>query len=337
MKKFVFFLILALFITSCSKSDKEGDIIPQSPDYSDTTYWYSNALTTANQLVDVFYVYPTLGTKPIDDQGNPLFYTNVDKLTERNAAKVNLKFMKDVYAAKDFNFFAPYYRQITLDVYFMEEASMLEKIKIPEADILRAFQYYMAHLNQGRPFILLGHSQGSQVLIELLKTAMTPEQYNQMVAAYLIGFQITEQELATYPDRLKPAQGSSDTGVIILYNSLSDIHAKSPIMSHSAVGINPLNWKTDTTSATKEEHLGILKYNAQTDSYDTIPHFTGAALNAHYLICTDVNPDDCYIEALKALFPRGNLHFMDSWLYCLNIKKNMKTRSDRFLSGRIDD
>ena len=29
------------------------------------------------------------------------------------------------------------------------------------ADVQDAFAYYMAHWNQGRPFVLMGHSQGS--------------------------------------------------------------------------------------------------------------------------------------------------------------------------------
>ena len=43
-------------------------------------------------------------------------------------------------------------------------------------DVNDAFQYYMAHYNHGRPFFLMGHSQGSQMLIELLKHGMTDEQ-----------------------------------------------------------------------------------------------------------------------------------------------------------------
>ena len=34
--------------------------------------------------------------------------------------------------------------------------------EIPKADVFAAFDYYIKHYNNGRPFILAGHSQGSQ-------------------------------------------------------------------------------------------------------------------------------------------------------------------------------
>jgi hypothetical protein len=176
----------------------------------------------------------------------------------------------------------------------------------------------------------LGHSQGSAVLLELLKYYMSQEQYEQMIAAYLIGWQITGEELEAFPDRLIPARGSTDTGVIIMYNSLTTLEARSPQIDRSVICINPLNWKTDSTIATREEHLGIVRFNRETFQYDTIPRFTGAYIQDHYLICTDVDPAVVFNEELKDLFPYGNLHFMDSWLYALNLKANMAERAEAF-------
>ena len=39
---------------------------------------------------------------------------------------------------------------------------------IPTLDGTAAFDYYIKHYNNGRPFILLGHSQGSTVMTNLL-------------------------------------------------------------------------------------------------------------------------------------------------------------------------
>jgi len=119
--------------------------------------------------------------------------------------------------------------------------------------------------------------------------------------------------------------------VIIMYNSLTILEARSPRINLSVVCINPLNWKTDSTMATREEHLGIVRFNRETRQYDTIPHFTGAYIQDHYLICTDVDPAVVFNEELKDLFPYGNLHFMDSWLYALNLKVNMAERAEAFL------
>ncbi|MDD4374095.1 MAG: hypothetical protein PHG67_09280 [Bacteroidales bacterium] len=61
-----------------------------------------------------------------------------------------------------------------------------------------------------------------------------------------------------------------------------------------------------------------------------IPHFTGAYIHDHYLICPDVNAAAVYQESLKDMFPYGNLHFMDSWLYAVNLKMNMLNRTAKF-------
>jgi len=117
--------------------------------------------------------------------------------------------------------------------------------------------------------------------------------------------------LSAYPERLKTSQNADDTGVIMLYNSLSNIKAKSPLINRSAFCINPLHWKTDPTAAGKNAHLGIVRFNQTKAAYDTIPNLTDTYIQDNYLICNDVDPALVYQELLKDLFPNGNLHFMD--------------------------
>ena len=50
------------------------------------------------------------------------------------------------------------------------------------------------------------------MLLELLKHGMTDKQFSQMIAAYLIGFEITEKDLQKFPKRIIPAQGELDKG-----------------------------------------------------------------------------------------------------------------------------
>jgi hypothetical protein len=60
---------------------------------------------------------------------------------------------------------------------------------VPKTDIIAAFDYYIKNLNDGRPFILAGHSQGSIMILEILASYMkaNPEVYRRMIAAYAIG------------------------------------------------------------------------------------------------------------------------------------------------------
>jgi hypothetical protein len=321
--------VLTLLVLACNSTGKENHLIPPEPDYNDPIYWFLNPAEQTSRAVDIFYVYPTLGFGT--DSVNPAFLADISRQEERDAAFSNQRFNHQVYAGDEYNFFAPFYRQRTMNALTEDPENAEQIMEVPVFDIAAAFHHYMTHYNGGRPFILLGHSQGSAVLLELLKYKMSQAQYEQMIAAYLIGWQITSEELEEFPDRLIPARGSTDTGVIIMYNSLTTPDARSPRIDRSVVCINPLNWKTDSTMATREEHLGIVRFNRETRQYDTIPRFTGAYIQDHYLICTDVDPAVVFNEELKDLFPYGNLHFMDSWLYALNLKVNMAERAEAFL------
>ena len=53
------------------------------------------------------------------------------------------------------------------------------------ADVERAFDYYIAHYNNGRPFVLAGASQGGRHIFALLKNRISgSELRKRMVAAY---------------------------------------------------------------------------------------------------------------------------------------------------------
>ena len=84
----------------------------------------------------------------------------------------------------------------------------------------KILDYYFENYNNGKPFILAGHSQGSQILTMILSDYMKehPEHYKNMIAAYVIGYSVTDKYLAANP-HLKFAEGADDTGVIISYNT----------------------------------------------------------------------------------------------------------------------
>jgi len=71
--------------------------------------------TPAKQMFSLFY--PTLGNSFTDSLGNPMLYPDKLKTAERDAAQGNQRFNKAVYAGEDFNLFASFYRQNTMEVY----------------------------------------------------------------------------------------------------------------------------------------------------------------------------------------------------------------------------
>ena len=311
--------VLATFCLSCSEK-KTTETIITSIDYSDTTYWYSCGDTT--QAADVFYVYPTVSTLSFADNDSSWF-ADISLVEVREEANGNQRFNKMLYG--EYNFYAPYYRQMIFEAY-SQPAPVLDSLaQIAAKDVNDAFQFYMEHYNHGRPFFLMGHSQGSQVLIELLKKGMTKEQRKLMVAAYCIGYHVSAEELAAYPEALQPAMDSTMRGLIV-FNSVTDTAAIGMVSRSDVVGINPTTWTMASDTVPAEFHLGMAKYNEARDSVLIVPCPTRTYLYKHNTVCPDLDPEMVFIPAYEDKFPKGNLHFADSWLFGGNVLENMRCR-----------
>jgi len=95
-----------------------------------------------------------------------------------------------------------------------------------QQDVRDAFKYYLTHLNQGRKFVLLGHSQGTGMLTAMIAKDVdpAPEVRKQLISALLIGGGVTVPSGAAVGGSFqniplcdKPAQ----VGCVIAYNSFS--------------------------------------------------------------------------------------------------------------------
>lgn len=313
-------IVLILSCLICVSCNNGKPVDPSRIDYSDTTYWYSCG--DESHSADVFYVYPTVSTISYGDNGSSWF-ADITLPEVRGEANGNQRFNKMLYG--EYNFYAPYYRQMIFEAYQLP-LDTLEKIAtFAAADVNDAFQYYMDHFNHGRPFFLMGHSQGSQMLIELLKHGMTEEQRQQMVAAYCIGYHVTAEELAEYPEALKPATDSTMQG-LVLFNSVTDTTAIGSVSKGDVVGINPTTWTMTTDTIPASFHLGMAKYNDTRDSVLIVPCPTRTYLYNHTTVCLDLDPEMVFIPAYEKMFPKGNLHFADSWLFGGNVVENMRCR-----------
>ena len=277
MKKHVIFFILALIAlmhwgceTNSQTTIDPGGTIPQAPDYQEASSWVFQA-PTPDKPVDVFYVYPTIygGDSPAN-----MDISNADL---RGIAEHLIDIQASVYS-NSANIFAPYYRQMSITMLKPgEDIYQNQYFQVGYSDVSRAFDYFLENLNQGRPFILAGHSQGTQVLINLMREYFNDSDLqSKLVAAYLIGYSITPDDFATYP-WMKPATQATDTGVIISYNTQAPGTTGSPVLLPGAFCINPLNWTTNETPADKSLNLGAVFFNDTTNVIDReVLHYTGA-------------------------------------------------------------
>ena len=101
------------------------------------------------------------------------------------------------------NIYAPLWRQVNamkLSKMSFEEVDRAEWAE-PRTDVYAALDYYFEHLNQGRPYFLAGHSQGSRLSFMVLSEYMKehPDCYVNMIAAYCLGDSLTKRYLKDNP------------------------------------------------------------------------------------------------------------------------------------------
>lgn len=301
---------LLLALVSCEKDSSA----PASPtiDYSDNRCWFENKQDATGKDVDLFYVVPTCIWDYTDSLGQTRHHMDIFNTEQRALTDPSIQLAKSVLA-DSCNFFSPYYRQISMDSWLTLDTALIEeRFKLAYQDVADAFHYYMEHDNQGKPFILAGHSQGAKAVIELLKREMTPDISRKLIATYAIGYTVTPEELAGY-STLRLAQDSIDTGVLIGFNSVTRPDAVSPLFRDNVVCINPVNWRTDATPATS--------YQGFTVAQDT---------TIHTLIVTGIDEEQYFIPSVAALLPKGNLHVQEFNLYNEDLRKNVLQRIRAF-------
>ena len=137
----------------------------------------------AEPRLDCFYVYPTVST----DQG-----MNSDLKAgpeEKGVAEVQFARFSSVCRT-----FAPVYRQMTLAAVaaFSAGADISAAAALAYRDVLSAWRNYLATRNGGRPFVLVGHSQGSVMLQKLIANEIetNPAVAERMKLAILPGYNV---------------------------------------------------------------------------------------------------------------------------------------------------
>lgn len=334
-KRLNFLLLLSFTLTLLSNScKKDDDITIVATDYSVSTHWLTKP--NADKPVDVFYLYPTAWHKVDSTEPNICKIDNAAMLTGAATAYNRQATAFETSA----NVFAPFYRQADATYTLsLPEAQRAEVIRAePLTDAMAAFDYYIRNYNNGRPFILAGHSQGANVTLFLLADYMKeyPDVYARMIAAYVIGYPVTQEFLDANP-HLKFAQGPDDLGVIISYNTQApDVAAGANPVVSSNVGlvINPISWTRSETIATAHQNLG---------SYLPIPGGSGFSQVMSYadarvdlakgvLICSTADEDA--LMPLTAAFGRGVYHSFDYPFYYFNIRQNAENRIQHYLSGK---
>jgi hypothetical protein len=301
-----------------------------SPRYAQASNWLARPSHPAKK-VDVFYLYPTSYFKTSPSQpvistiNNPQMVAGAKSSFAGQATAFNT--VANVYA--------PYYRQADAVTVLSSPLATQNRIigGTPSHDATAAFAFYIAHFNHGRPFILAGHSQGSNVLEFLLSGYLKkhPDVYRRMIAAYVVGYGVTRKYLSQNR-QLKFASGASDTGVIISWNTEAPgLTIKNPVVNPGSIAINPITWTRSQRSASAKQNVGSLLPNAA-GKLVKVAHYADARVNQSRgtIVCSTCSVAQ-YAPGKPGGFPRGVFHTHDYAFYYFGIRKNAGNRIRRYL------
>jgi hypothetical protein len=191
------------------------------------------ASAASDPPIDCFYVYPTVSlqkginaTLGIDPEERAVAVAQAARFSQ--ACRV----------------YAPMYPQLTL-------AAIATPSKISYLSALVAYNYvdaafrdYMAHYNNGRGIVFIGHSQGALMLTALIKAEVdpNPDTRRLLVSALLLGGNVTVPvgksvggDFANIP----ACASAGQTGCVVAYSSFDTTPPADSFFGRAGSGINP--------------------------------------------------------------------------------------------------
>lgn len=298
-------------------------------DYSLDENWLYDGVGK-DKPVDVFIVAPTVDT---------VNETNAVMNAEYKKRFRNAMNQQQALYAETARLYAPYYRQGAMNSYKLDKNAREAISDNAFIDVSESFKYYLEHKNNGRPIILAGFSQGAEMCYRLLEEfyggdkSEATELRNRLVAVYAIGWPMTQQMIEKYP-QIVPASGEDDLGVVISYDCEDGTVTGSSIIPEGtkAISINPLNWRTDSKVAQRSLNKGSVTQDSKTGAITSVTKgLCGAYIDPDRgsLVVTGISTKD--YPAVLDILPEGSFHLYDNFLFFVNLKENIKLRTDKYL------
>ncbi len=343
---------------------------PKAPDYSDLYFWVAHAdiqdssdlippnISTeydlSEQPVDVFFVHSTGYVGPGSWNST---------MEASNSEAQSIEYMLTSMAST-FNgccrVFAPHYREAHLASFISDDTeSSYQALDLAYEDVKTAFKYFLDHFNKGRPFIIVGHSQGTLHSLRLLHDFVDGKALQRkMVAAYTIGYWLPMDMFERSFSSLQLCSDSQQTGCIISYDTYGKGGYKSvqqrqwypsgwEITSEQKIAcVNPLSWKTDQNLVDKSTHLGAMPVEfKRTIKYMLLAKNPGFKFTELPPVETELLDAQCQESGVLHVTeqidnPFSNhlnnddksYHLLDFSLFYGNIRENALVRTNAFIN-----
>jgi len=253
---------------------------PAAPDYKNNAFWVShiNKADTSDLIPDEVDVSNDLSDKP----ANVFFVHSTgyvgpggwnSTMALENSETQSLEYMLSSMASA-FNgcceIYAPKYRQAHLAAFGeADQSSSFAALDLAYTDVERAFDFFIKNINQGRPYMIVAHSQGSLHALRLIanKIDRTPLR-KKLVAAYTIGYWIPKDTFGRTLHNIGLCESAEQTQCIVTYDTYGEGGAMATGLRHwypegwettgisDTACVNPLSWKIDTQRASAQLHKG---------------------------------------------------------------------------------
>jgi hypothetical protein len=197
--------------------------------------------SAAASKFDCFYVYPTVSTQPSDNANLTVQPVEID------AAVTQASRFSSVC-----NVWSPMYRQRT-------EQSLAKGLgNDPAADatayasLLSGWKDYLAHFNDGRPIVFIGHSQGAAMLIRLLSSQIDtdPALRKLLVSAIILGGNVQVpigRDVGGSFKNIPACESAQQTGCVIAYSSFPTQPPAASLFGRPGQGVSLQSGQTATT------------------------------------------------------------------------------------------
>ena len=186
--------------------------------------------------IDCFYVYPTVSGQPT---ANANLTIDPEEVAVAKAQAARFSQVCRVYA--------PMYRQLTLASISGKAGARLTPAAeaLAYTSMLAGWQDYLAHYNHGRGVVLIGHSQGSALLIPLIRTQIdtNPSVRRRLVSAILPGGNVTVargSDVGGDFQYVPACHSASQTGCVVAYSSFEQPPPPDSLFGRVGQGVSDL-------------------------------------------------------------------------------------------------
>ena len=229
---------------------------------SDGTSTTEQAVPAQDPPVDCFYVYPTVSDQPT---------LNADLTIDPAERAIALQ--QAARFSQVCKVYAPMYRQMTSKAILTPGGDTQATRDLAYGDVLSAWQDYMAHYNQGRGVVLIGHSQGAMMLTRLLASEIdpNPSALTYVVSALLMGGNVLVplgKDMGGDFQNIPACRSADQTGCVVAYSSFDQPPPADATFGRAGVG--PVRGQQD---ASKVEVLCVNPASLSGGTGALLPYF----------------------------------------------------------------